>query len=69
MRAEWAAWRKAADGFLDALDEESEAVDRRRKRATMQKRRADEAEAKVDSLPTSGPRNLLAIARAQGLPV
>lgn len=70
IRTEWVAWRKAADAFLDALADESEAVDRRRRRASQQSRRASEAEQKQEAAQAAPQqRDLIRIARAQGIPL
>lgn len=64
VRAEWAAWRKQVEAYLDSFEELSETVERRRRRA------AASASRQITTQESdSSPEGLRRRARAMGLPI
>lgn len=73
VRAEWAAWRKQVEAYLDSFDDLAELVERRRKRASAaesrMKRERGEEEAAEPADPLAARRELRSRARAMGIEV
>ena len=68
LRVEWNAWRQGAESVLEAMDEVGEVIERKRRRIaareSQEKRRENGA-----ALPEGSHADLVARARAQGLPL
>ena len=73
VRAEWAAWRKQVEAYLDSFDDLAELVERRRRRASAaesrMKRERGEGEEAVPEDPLEARRQLRHRARAMGIDV
>lgn len=67
VRAEWVAWRKQFEAYLESAEELSDTVERRRKRAAASASRAEAASQGANG--TGGKDELVRRARALGIPV
>lgn len=74
VRAEWAAWRKQVEAYLDSFDDLAELVERRRRRtsAAESRMKREKGEAEEDATPADpleARRQLRHRARAMGIDV